>query len=94
VRVVDVSVVGCLVRSDSELAFGAVVDVTLTLPEGPLRAKARATGSSLDGDAPPGPPSYLTGLEFLALGPGDEARVRALLEAETKRRRVANTPPA
>lgn len=94
VRVIDLSVVGCLVRSESELADGAVVDVTLALPDGPLRAKARAAGSSLDGEAPPGPPSYLTGLEFLALGAAEQARLRAFLDAEAKRRRVAHTPPA
>jgi hypothetical protein len=94
VRVADLSLVGCLVKMDTALAKGAVVDLTLMLPDGPLRAKARAAASSLDGEAPSGAPSYLAGLEFLALGSVEEARLRAYIEAESKRRRVAHTPPA
>jgi len=94
VRVADLSRVGCLVRTETALAEGAVVDLTLTLPDGPLRVKARAAASSIDGEAPAGRPSYLAGLEFLALGAGDEARLRTFLDAEAKRRRVADTPPA
>jgi PilZ domain len=93
-RVADLSLVGCLVRMDTALSKGAVVDLTLELPDGPLRVKARAAASSLDGEAPSGAPGYLAGLEFLALGPVDEARLRAYVEAEAKRRRVAHTPPA
>jgi len=94
VRVVDLSLVGCLVRADTALARGAVLDLTLALPDGPLRAKSRVAAASLDGEAPSGAPSFLTGLEFLALAAVDEARLRAFLEAEAKRRRVAHTPPA
>jgi hypothetical protein len=94
VRVADLSRVGCLVRMETALAEGAVVDLTLALPDGPLRVKARAAASSLDGEAPAERPRHLAGLEFLALGAGDEARLRAFLDAEAKRRRVADTPPA
>lgn len=93
-RVADLSVVGCLVRIEAALARGAVLDVTLALPDGPLRVKARVAEASIDGDAPPGAPGFLAGLEFVALAATDETRLRAVLEAETKRRRVAHTPPA
>jgi hypothetical protein len=50
--------------------------------------------ASLEGEAPPGPPSFLAGLEFLALAAAEQGRLRAFLEAEAKRRRGAHTPPA
>lgn len=93
-RVADLSVVGCLVRTDAALAKGAVLDLTLTLPDGPLRAKSRVAESTLDGEAASGAPGFLAGLEFLALAAADEARLRAFLELEAERRRVAHTPPA
>ncbi len=93
-RVADLSVVGCLVRLEAALARGAVLDLTLALPDGPLRVKGRVAEASLDGEAPPGAPGFVAGLEFLALAAADETRLRAYLEAEAKRRRVAHTPPA
>jgi hypothetical protein len=93
-RVADLSLVGCLVRTETALARGAVLDLMLALPDGPLRAKARVAEASLDGEAPPGAPSFLAGLEFLALAAAEQARLRAFLEAEAKRRRGAHTPPA
>jgi hypothetical protein len=93
-RVADLSVLGCLVRVEAPLARGAVLDLTLALPDGPLRAKGRVAEASLDGEAPPGTPGFVAGLEFLALAAADQVRLRAYLEAEAKRRRVAHTPPA
>jgi len=93
-RVADLSLVGCLVRTETALARGAVLDLTLALPDGPLRAKSRVAEASLDGEAPPGAPGFLAGLEFLALAAAEQARLRAFLEAEAKRRRGAHTPPA
>jgi hypothetical protein len=93
-RVADLSLMGCLVRTEATLARGAVLDLTLALPDGPLRAKGRVVEASLDGEAPPGTPGFLAGLEFMALAAAAEARLRAFLEAESKRRRVAHTPPA
>lgn len=93
-RVCDLSLAGCLVRTDAAPASGAVLDLTLTLPDGPLRAKTRVAEASLDGEAPPGSPSFLVGFEFLALAAADQARLRAFLDAEAKRRGVAHTPPA
>jgi PilZ domain len=93
-RALDLSLVGCLLRTDAALARGAVLDLTLELPDGPLRTKGRVAEASLDGEAPPGPQSFLAGFEFLALAPVEEARLRVFLDAEAKRRRGANTPPA
>jgi hypothetical protein len=93
-RVVDLSLVGCLVRSEAALDAGAVVNLQVELPDGPLEAKARVAAASIDGDSLPGPATqFLAGLEFLALAAADELRLRAFLEAEAKRRRVAHTPP-
>jgi hypothetical protein len=93
-RVADLSAKGCLVRTAAALARGAVLDVTLSLPDGLLRAKGRVVEASLDGEAPPEEPGFVAGLEFLALAAADEARLRSFLEAEAKRRRGAHTPPA
>ena len=95
VRVVDLSVVGCLVRTESSLVSGAVVDLRVELPDGPLHTKARVAAASVDGDSLPGPSKhFLAGLDFLALGAADALRLRAFLDAEAKRRRGAHTPPA
>jgi hypothetical protein len=94
-RVADLSLVGCLLRTEASLDVGAVVDLSLDLPDGPLRAKARVAGSSIDGSSLPGPSKhFLAGLEFLALAAADELRLRVFLEGEAKRRRGANTAPA
>jgi hypothetical protein len=94
-QALDLSIVGCLLRTDGALARGAVVDLTLELPDGPLRSKGRVVEASLDGASATGPPSYLAGLEFLTLAAADESRLRTFLQAEAKRRRGgANTPPA
>jgi hypothetical protein len=93
-RVADLSLLGCLIRTETPLARGAVVDLTLALPDGPLRAKGRVVEASLDGASTPGRPGHLSGLEFLTLAADSESRLRAFLEAEAKRRRSAHTPPA
>lgn len=93
-RVADLSLVGCLVRTEATLDSGAVLDLTLELPDGGLRTKARVAEASLDGEAPSGQLRFLAGLEFLALPAADQLRLRAFLEAEAKRRRGAHTPPA
>ena len=93
-RVADLSLTGCLVKTGTTLAKGAVLDVTLTLPDGPLQVKGRVAEASRDGEAPPGEAAFVAGIEFLALAAADEGRLRSFLDAETKRRRVARTPPA
>ena len=92
-RAVDVSLVGCLLRCEAGLDTGAVVDLQLDLPDGPLRAKARVAQSSIDGDSLPGPARYLTGLEFLGLGAADEPRLRSFIEAESRRGAGAGPTP-
>jgi len=84
-RALDVSLVGCLLRCEAGLDSGVVVDVQIDLPNGPLRTKARVAQSFVDGDSLPGPAHYLTGLEFLGLAAADEPRLRAFIEAESRR---------
>src|SRR5512135_2440437 len=93
-RVVDLSVVGCLVRTETSLVSGAVVDLRVELPDGPLDTKARVAAASVDGDSLPGPSKhFLAGLDFLALGAAAALRLRAFLDAEARRRRGAHTAP-
>jgi hypothetical protein len=84
-RVVDASLVGCLLRCEPDLDAGAVVDLQIELPDGPVRTKARVAQSSLDGQSLPGPARYLAGLEFLGLAAVDEPRLRSFLESESRR---------
>jgi hypothetical protein len=95
VRVADLSVVGCLVRTETSLVVGAVVDLRVELPDGPLHTKATVAAASVDGDSLPGPSKqFLAGLDFLALGAADALRLRAFLDGEAKRRRGAHPRPA
>ena len=94
-RVVDLSLMGCLVRTERSLDGGSVVNLRVALPDGTLDVKARVAAASIDGDSLPGPSRhFLAGLEFLALAAADELRLRAFLEVEAKRRRGAHTPPS
>ena len=92
---VDLSLVGCLVRVRGGARRRARSSTSgSSSPDGPLEAKARVAGASIDGDSLPGPArQFLAGLEFLALAAADELRLRTFLEAEAKRRRGAHTPP-
>jgi hypothetical protein len=92
VKVVDLSLTGCLVQGDAPLDRGVILDLTVNLGKGPLATKVRVSESCVDGTAPAdSPPRYLTGLEFLALGAHGGAQLRRFLEEE-RRRRVADTP--
>jgi hypothetical protein len=93
-RALDVSMVGCLLRCEAGLDSGAVVDLQIDLPDGPLRTKARVAQSSVDGDSLPGPPRYLNGLEFLGLAAADEPRLRSFIEAESRRSAGAAETPS
>lgn len=93
-RVVDASLVGCLLRCEVDLDTGAVVDLQLELPDGPVRTKARVAQSSLDGQSLPGPERYLAGLQFLGLAAADEPRLRSFLESELRRRAGAGPAPS
>ncbi len=87
VTVIDLSLSGCLARCPSSLDTGAILDLRLELPDGPLGVKVRVTEASLDGESQPGEaPFYLTGLQFLGLPAKDAVRLRGLLDAERRRR--------
>lgn len=91
VHVLDLSILGCLVRAEFALAPGVVVDVRIEMPDGPLPAKARVAEASVDGASLPEGRVFLAGLEFLGLAAQDEQRLRAFVEEASKRRRGANT---
>jgi hypothetical protein len=94
-RVVDLSLLGCLVRSEKPFARGAVVDLDVELPDGPLRVKARVAEVSIDGDSLPNARQhFLAGLEFLGLAALDGVRVRSFVDAEWRRRRGAHPAPS
>jgi hypothetical protein len=92
-RVVDLSLVGCLLRSGAALDGGAVVDLQLELPDGTLRTKARVAAASLDGDSEPGARQFLAGLEFFGLAAADELRLRSFVAAESRRKKGAHAAP-
>jgi hypothetical protein len=68
VRLVDLSLTGCLVRCDALLEPGAILDLRLELGDAPLTAKVRVIDSSLDGSvAAERSPGAMTGLDFVSL---------------------------
>jgi hypothetical protein len=93
VRLVDLSLVGCLVRCDALLEPGAILDLTLPLAGEPFAAKVRVIDSSLDGSAVPGrAPRAMAGLDFVSLPARDQSRLRRYLDEERRRRRSADAP--
>lgn len=93
VRLLDLSLGGCLVRCDALLEPGAILDLRLTLQGDPFTATVRVIDSSLDGSAAAAQPaSTLAGLDFVSLPARDESRLRRFLEDERRRRRSADAP--
>ena len=93
VRLVDLSLGGCLVRCDALLEPGAILDLRLPLEQEPFSAKVRVIDSSLDGSAAAGQAACaLAGLDFVSLSARDESRLRRFLEDERRRRRSADAP--
>jgi hypothetical protein len=94
VRLVDLSLTGCLVRCEALLEPGAILDLRLHLGEAPLTAKVRVVDSSLDGDVAEGrSPGAMAGLDFVSVAAQDQTRLRRFLEDERRRRRSADAPP-
>jgi c-di-GMP-binding flagellar brake protein YcgR len=82
VRLVDLSVTGCLVSGAGRLAPGAIHDLRLELDDGPLTAKVRVADSSVDGTSLDREAThYLSGLQFVTLLPGDERRLLRLVDS-------------
>src|SRR5262245_51559345 len=93
VRLVDLSLVGCLVRCNTLLEPGAILDLRLKLHDEPFHAKVRVIDSSLDGSAvPERAPAAMAGLDFVSLAARDQTRLRRFLEDERRRRRSADAP--
>jgi hypothetical protein len=92
IRLLDLSLTGCLVRCDARLDAGSILDLSLTLGAEPFSAKVRVIDSSLDGSAAEGPLCAMAGLDFVSLAAKDETRLRRFLEEERRRRRSADAP--
>src|SRR5262245_54955511 len=86
VRLVDLSLTGCLVRCETLIEPGAILDLRLQLGDAPLTAKVRVVDSSLDGSAAPEQsPGAMAGLDFVSLAAQDQTRLRRFLEDERRR---------
>lgn len=94
VKVLDLSMTGCLVRGPSHHPTGAILDLDVALTRGvALHTKVYVVDASLDGAAmESGERAYLTGLRFLALAPQDAEALRRFLDQEDRRRRCAHSP--
>jgi hypothetical protein len=84
VRVVELSVGGCLVRSSFRPEPGTIVDLRCDLGVEAFLAKVRVRETSLDGEAEGGV-SYLVGLEFLSLSASDQDLLRQFLDTKSRR---------
>jgi hypothetical protein len=94
VIVEDLSVTGCLVRCDTLLDHGAILDLEMRLGEDPMGARVRVAESYLDGERTEGQTGrYLAGLEFLGLPPREAAQLRRFLDDERRRRQRADARP-
>jgi hypothetical protein len=94
VTVVDLSLTGCLVRGDTALDRGTILDLRLDLAPRPIELKVRVADSSVEGESlASGQPHYLTGLQFLGLPAGAVARLQPFLATE-RRRRGGALPPS
>jgi PilZ domain len=96
IEVLDLSLGGCLVRSEAHPEPGAIVDVRFGLGPEAFRAKTRVREASLDGETgeAAGPPRYLVGLEFVRLSASDQDLLRQFLESESRRRRGGPRSPS
>jgi hypothetical protein len=91
---VDLSLLGCLVRCDRLLDPGSILDLRLDIDGRPFTAKVQVAASSVDGASLSEPRKrYLAGLEFLSLPADEELRLRSFLDAERRRRQRARPSP-
>jgi PilZ domain len=93
ITVMDLSLTGCLVRCDTLLVHGAILDLEIVLDDGPLPMRVRVVESSVDGAAEAEAAACLAGLEFVGLPPREDARLRRFLDEEKRRRRSADASP-
>ncbi|HEV7502461.1 MAG TPA: PilZ domain-containing protein [Vicinamibacteria bacterium] len=93
ITVMDLSLTGCLVRCDTLLVHGAILDLEIVLDDGPLPMRVRVVESSVDGAAVGDAAPCLAGLEFVGLPPREDARLRRFLDEEKRRRRSADASP-
>jgi len=88
VTVVDLSLTGCLLRTDAALHRGSIHDLEFPLQDAAIRTKARVTEMSRDGAADAA--AYLVGVQFFEMNAKHEAALRAYLAG----RRRSDAPAA
>src|SRR6185295_12263019 len=91
IEVLDLSLGGCLVRSEARPEPGTILDVRFGLGAEAFKAKTRVREASVDGEVTE-PVRYLVGLEFVRLSASDQDLLRQFLESEGRRRRSGPRP--
>jgi len=85
VRLVDLSLTGCLVRGEARLDEGAIIDLELALGGQLVNVKVRVASACVDGTALDSEAAaFLVGLTFLDLTTAEQASLRAFLERERR----------
>jgi hypothetical protein len=94
VTVIDLSLGGCLVRCNSLLEPGSILDLQLRIDADPFAAKVQVAESGVEGESLNArAPGFLAGLRFVGLPAAETMRLRRFLEAERQRRRGAHSSP-
>jgi hypothetical protein len=93
VSLLDLSLSGCLTRCTKPVEPGAIFDLRVPLPSFELIAKARVADCSRDGASPEEAPTWLAGIEFLAVSVDQLERLRVFI-AEARPRPPRADPPA
>lgn len=92
VRLVDLSITGCLARGEGHLDEGAIFDLELALGGQLVSVKVRVAAGYVDGTTLEcGATGFLAGLTFLDLSTAEQAALRTFLDRE--RRRGADPAP-
>jgi len=91
VKVVDMSLTGCLVQCSMLLDLGAILELHLSLGGEAFVARVRVAGACLDGTSPEEARRYLAGLEFVGLPLEADKSLRRFLNEEKRRQRPAAT---
>jgi len=87
VTIVDLSLSGCLIRCETLLDHGAILDLRLAIAPDPIVVKVRVADAYLDGAAPTTVAQrHLAGLEFMGLPAQEQARLMRFLDDERRRR--------
>jgi c-di-GMP-binding flagellar brake protein YcgR len=88
IEIVELSITGCLARSQKAFDTGRILDLELYLGDASLSTKVRIIETCVNGDAGGDrPTSYLVGLSFLTIPSMSEYRLRLFIDKEKRRLR-------